>query len=116
MNESDKFRLADMVSFAKEATDLLGNLSVEKYEIDNRTYRACERCLEIVGEAADKISKDFQNLHSEIDWKGAIGMRHVLIHGYGKIRHKIVYDTIKTKLPTLITELEKILTQNGDEK
>ena len=38
--------------------------------------------LQIIGEAANKISDEFKQLHNEVPWGEIIGMRHILVHGY----------------------------------
>ena len=60
---------------------------IETYAVDidwedKKSERAIERCLEIIGEAANKLSKDFQKKSDEIQWDLVIGMRHKLIHDY----------------------------------
>ncbi|MDE5976795.1 MAG: DUF86 domain-containing protein [Muribaculaceae bacterium] len=38
--------------------------------------------VEIIGEAAYMITKEFKDSHNELDWKEIQGMRHHLVHGY----------------------------------
>lgn len=66
------------------------------------------RRIEIIGEAANKISSDFKNKHKEIPWRDIIGMRNVLIHEYFDIDENEVWKTIKKDLPQLKKLIKKI--------
>ena len=48
------------------------------------------RNLEIIGEAANRVSSQTQELHPEIPWRQMIGMRNRLVHDYGHIDRAIV--------------------------
>lgn len=67
------------------------------------------RLIEIVGEAATQITREFQNQHSEIPWAQIVGMRNRLIHAYFDIDMDRVWKIVKDDLPSLIVELEKII-------
>ena len=63
---------------------------------------AIVRTLEIVGEAARKISQEFKDTHPDIPWHKMIGMRHRLIHDYLHVNLETVWDTIRNDIPGLI--------------
>ena len=65
--------------------------------------------LEIIGEAAYLITKEFREEHQEIAWNEVIGMRHVLVHGYYQIRDEIVWGTIQTDLFPLKDKIERLI-------
>ncbi len=70
---------------------------------------ALVRCLEILGEAASRITKEHQDELPQIPWPQMIGMRNRIIHAYFNIRLEVVWDTVTLNLPPLIAELEKII-------
>lgn len=63
----------------------------------------------IIGEAANKISNDFQNNHQEIDWSSIIGMRNILVHNYANVKPKMLWLTAKNDIPILESHLKSIL-------
>ncbi len=65
--------------------------------------------LEIVGEAATRVSDAGQHRFPSIPWRKACGMRNRLVHGYDPIDLKVLWDTITDDLPPLIAGLEQIL-------
>ena len=62
--------------------------------------------LEIIGEASYKITKEFQANHPEIEWRVIIDLRHVLIHGYYKIKQEIIWDIIQRDLLPLREKIQ----------
>ena len=70
---------------------------------------AIVRLVEIIGEAAGNVSKEFQAAHSEIPWAVIVGMRNRLAHAYFDVDLDQVWDTVKDDLPLLIVRLEKVV-------
>ena len=71
--------------------------------------RAIVRSLEIIGEASRKIETSFKEKHPRIEWKKMAGTRDRLIHDYFGVDHDIVWDIIKSKLPTLQQDISELL-------
>ena len=67
------------------------------------------KSLEIIGEAANGVSSVIQNRYPGIPWRDIIGMRNRLVHVYFDVDLDLVWDTIRTDLPPLIVELERVL-------
>ena len=71
--------------------------------------------IEIIGEAAAKISEEKKEELTEIPWRAIIGMRNRLIHAYADIDVDILWDTIEVDFPPFIAELENILGETNKE-
>lgn len=67
------------------------------------------RLVEIIGEAAGRVSQAGQATYTEIPWREVIGMRNRLIHGYDSVDLGVLWDTVELDLPPQISQLEKIL-------
>ena len=65
--------------------------------------------IQVIGEAANGISPEFQNQHQKIPWKDIIAMRHLLVHQYFGIDFEEVWNTAKKDLPILQREISLIL-------
>jgi uncharacterized protein with HEPN domain len=65
--------------------------------------------LEIIGEAASKVSEKFKSEHPEIPWFEISGMHNRMIHAYYDVNLDIVWQTIKSDLTDLLKTIEKIL-------
>ena len=67
------------------------------------------RNLEVIGEAAGRISRDLAARHPGIPWRDIAGMRHRLIHGYLKVNLDTVWQAIERDLPRLAKQLDRLL-------
>lgn len=79
------------------------------FEKDLMRRAAVMRQLEIMGEAARRLSEETRLEISEIPWRQIISMPNRLIHGYDDVDLVIVWETIQNDLPPLIAELEKVV-------
>ena len=67
--------------------------------------------LQIIGEAASRVSNELRAKYPEVAWGGMIGMRHVLVHGYFETDKDLVWRVVEQDIPNLKLQIEKILTQ-----
>jgi uncharacterized protein with HEPN domain len=98
-----------MIDYAEEAIQLLGALDAIQLQADRRTFLAVSRCVEVVGEAGWKLSDAIKAAHTEIPWPLIAGMRHRLVHDYGRVDFIVVHRVIVAHLPLLISQLRAIL-------
>ncbi|MGH8618427.1 MAG: HepT-like ribonuclease domain-containing protein [Burkholderiales bacterium] len=108
-DERDAAYLWDMLAAARESQAIVGDLSFEAYAHDRVRVRALERTLELIGEAARRVSPALQTAHPEIAWRVLIGQRNLLAHEYGRIDQALLYKAARAGTPTLIGALECIL-------
>ncbi len=111
-NSKDMARLWDMLDAARTAIEFTKGLSYEHFLKDRKVRNAVERNLEIIGEAARGVSPETRNNHADIPWKSMIGLRNVLAHEYGEIRHEVLWHIIGDKLLPLIKRLEDMGVDN----
>ena len=105
----DNVRLRHMLDHAQEALSMASGKQRQDIKQDRMLELALVKLIEIIGEAASRVSPEGQNEYPSIPWPLIIGMRNRLTHGYDQVDLKILWDTIEFDLPPLITELEKIL-------
>ena len=108
----DRTSMKDMLDHAREAVELLGNAGREDLGRDRVRQLALTRLVEIIGEAANRVSEEAQRNEPEIPWLQIIGMRNRLIHGYDVIDYDLLWDTIANDLPPLIAALQNALGEN----
>ncbi|MEA3350625.1 MAG: DUF86 domain-containing protein [Chloroflexota bacterium] len=101
--------LLDILNAAQIAVDYASELSWEEFIKDMRTQDAVLRRLEIVGEAARRVSDLTRDKYPSLPWISMIGMRNFMIHEYDSVDLSIVWDTIKYDLPSLISVLKGIV-------
>ena len=109
--DRDAGYLWDMLQTAREARELMQGVTLETLLSDIRTQRALERTLEIIGEAAGRISEPMRATHPEVPWIAIIGQRNVIAHKYAVIDYGRLFTTVTNDIPTLILNLERIVEQ-----
>lgn len=106
MQPNDRIRLLHMLDAAREAISFASGRTAEDLANDRVLALALVKCIEIIGEAATKISVETRGGLDGIAWADIIGMRHRLIHAYFDIDIERVSDTIAADLPPLVARLE----------
>jgi uncharacterized protein with HEPN domain len=84
-------------------------LRYAEYEKNRMMQLAVEREVEIIGEAARKVSSAFKEAHPGIAWAGIVAQRHVLAHDYGTIRVDRMWALATHHIPVLIGQLEPLV-------
>ncbi len=67
------------------------------------------RNLELISEAARRISKSLKRLYPDVPWRRFSGLRHVLIHPGAGLARDEVWNAVERNLPELRRSIEKIL-------
>jgi uncharacterized protein with HEPN domain len=113
MRRDDAY-LLDILLAAHKALKFVEGINRNQFEENEIIQNAVMRPLEIIGEAAGKISKEFRKKHSEIPWKEMVGLRNRLIHEYFRIDFGAVWDTIHQDLPKLIEVIEPLVPKEDE--
>ena len=79
-------------------------------ETDEVLQLALVRLIEMIGEAASRVTKATCSAHPEIPWPQIVGMRNRLVHGYYKINLDLLWQTLQQDLNPLIEQLERVRT------
>ena len=108
-NFGDKARLHHIFDAILEIEIFTLDKSDDDFFADSMLQSACVRQLEIMGEAASKISDVTKSKSSEIAWPEIIGLRNILIHEYFGVDLDIVWEIIQTDLPFLKKKLHTVL-------
>lgn len=100
-------QIKDTASFVVSVTE---GKTLEDYSRDRLLRQAVERNLEIVGEAVGRLRRYDPDTASRLsEHERIVAFRNVLIHGYDLVDDELVWDTIQTKLPVLLAEIENLL-------
>lgn len=113
MSNRDIIRLQHMLNCCDNIATFLKGKKKTQLSRDIMLDSAVRHQLEILGEAANSISKKTQNDLPNIPWKQIVGLRNRLIHEYFDIDYEIVWKTIKEGLPPLIEEISKYLSKRS---
>lgn len=97
----DKERLEHMVEAIDNIFSFAKGKTVEDLDNEKILFYAVAKNIEIIGEAAFRLTKEFRQQHSETPWSSIVVMRHVLVHDYYQIKSKEVYKVINEDLQPL---------------
>ncbi len=105
----DSITLKQMLDHAQEALNMIEGLSREDLDHDRKLNLALVRLLEVVGEAAGRLSPAFREKNKMIPWFEIISLRNRLIHGYDMVDFDMLWSILEKDLPDLITNLKKCI-------
>jgi len=108
MHERDPLYLGHMLDTAREATERATHRGLDGFMEDEDLRLALAYRVQMIGEAARRVSESTQRAHPAIPWKQIIGMRHKIVHDYLSVDYDIVWEVVSTDLPVLIEKLEAI--------
>jgi uncharacterized protein with HEPN domain len=101
--------LHDIVSYAELTCEKVQGVTHERFAADSTLHYAVAHLIQIVGEAASHLSDSARAEMSEVPWNEIIGMRHRLVHSYGRTDFDIVWKVATENLPELIAVVKRHL-------
>lgn len=102
----------DMAQAVETALRLSAGISEAEFGDNEAVQWAVFSQIIILGEAASRVDREFQDTHADIPWAGIIGMRHRLVHGYDTVDWVRVWKTLKNELPALLSQLRAMLPED----
>lgn len=108
-DERDAAYLLDMLQAAEKVRRFVKDVKQEEFFADEVLRDAVERNIEIIGEAARKVSEAFKNQHPKIPWRKMIAQRNVLVHEYDKVSVDEMWIVATFHVPNLIGNLAPLI-------
>ncbi|MBW8041823.1 MAG: DUF86 domain-containing protein [Planctomycetes bacterium] len=105
----DDAYMLDMLLAARKVQSYTRNINWERFRDDDLIQNAVMYQIQIIGEAARKISRQHKDAHSEIPWQMIIGMRNRLVHEYFDIIPERVWNVLERDIPELIQLIEPLV-------
>lgn len=109
MRDEDRVRLRHMMDAVDSVQKFLHGRTRADLDSDEMLLFAIIRAIEILGEAAGRLSEDMRAQTPDIPWSAIVAMRNRLIHGYFDIDTEVVWRTVTTELPALKPALRALL-------
>ena len=95
----DALYISHMLGAINRLSELMAKKDREAFDQDWIVQNAAIRELEVLGEAAGRMSRGFVKDHPEIPWREITGLRHKLIHDYFVVDLNIVWHTATVNVP-----------------
>ena len=109
MQRKDRVRLEDMLDNAEKALGFVNGRKRDDLETDVMLRYAVVRAIEVVGEAAAKVSPETRGRMTAVPWRQIIGMRNRIVHRYSEINNDVLWMTLQSELPALLPLLHAAL-------
>jgi uncharacterized protein with HEPN domain len=109
MQPDDPALLLDIVLAARQVAEFVEHMTEEDFLGQVMFQNAVTYQVQTIGEAASRVSQQFQSAHPEIPWPKITGMRHRLVHGYRHVQLDLVWEAATTDIPSLIAMLEPLV-------
>ncbi len=100
--------LEDIIESIEKIKSYTENMTLPQFLSDQKTKDAVARNFEIMGEAVARMTSEFKNVHTHINWLVLKDFRNVLIHSYEIIDYSIVWSIVQKKLPSVLEELKDL--------
>lgn len=111
MSPDDVIRLRHMAEAAEAALRFCHGRTRADVESDDMLRFALTRAVEIIGEAANKVSAEARAQIPGIAWPAVVGMRNRLVHAYFDVDSQILWTTVEDRLPSLLAEVKRVLSR-----
>jgi uncharacterized protein with HEPN domain len=108
MNRDESY-LLDIEKLCQTIFRLTYNMTEAEFYNDERTQLAILYEITIIGEVVKRLSKEFRDIHSEIEWRQIAGMRDRLVHDYDEVRLSLIWEVVKTRIPELCAYIMPLL-------
>ncbi|MBV5310734.1 DUF86 domain-containing protein [Chromatium okenii] len=109
MDSKDAIRLRHMIEAAEDVQRFIDGRQRTELDSDRMLLFALVRAIEIIGEAANKVSDDTRSIAAGIPWKPIVGMRNRLIHAYFDINADMLWVAATVEIPALLVQLKVLI-------
>ena len=105
----DSVTIMQMRDHIEEAVAITHGHIRKDINSDRMLFLALLKLVEIVGEAAGRVSTSFQKAHPEIPWREIIGTRNRLVHGYDAVDNNILWNIVSVDFPPVLENIKALL-------
>lgn len=113
---NDPKRLNDILQAIDTIYQYVEGHDKEAFLADKRSYHAVIYNIMIIGEAANMLTFEFREAHSDLKWRQITNMRNFLIHGYHNVEQDLVWEAISEDLNPIREKIVKYLEEINNVK
>ncbi len=105
----DTSRLRHIIEAIDRVIEYMSGKEESELASDSMLFYAVVKNIEIIGEAAYKLTKEFRESHPKTPWREIIAMRHILVHGYYQVTVSEIYNVYTQDLSKLRSSIDTYL-------
>ena len=112
----DRGRLEDILKHAQNVEMIVDGITFDDFVGDIRIYYSVMKNMEVIGEAANMLTRHFRETYKELPWRQIVSMRNVLVHGYSQVADADLWQTSTNDIKPLLEQVKRYLSNiNWDE-
>ena len=97
------------MKFAQNVEQIVSGITYEQFVADIRIYYSVMKNVEVIGEAANMLTRHFRETHTELPWRLIVSMRNVLVHGYAQVSDADLWQTATSDIQPLCEQVQHYL-------
>lgn len=105
----DRGRLEDILKYAQNVEQIVDGISFEQFVADIRIYYSVMKNIEVIGEAANMLTRHFREAYNDLPWRLIVSMRNVLVHGYAQVSDADLWQTATHDIQPLRAKVQQYL-------
>ena len=109
MSKDEWIYITHMLNMSRKDVDLIEGLGRSDYDQDETLRLALTHLVQIIGEAAQRVSPEFREQYPNIPWKEIVGMRNRIVHDYLNVDEDVIWEVVQQDIPPLVEALAKIV-------
>lgn len=109
MATDDRLRLRQMLDTVRRIRQMVHGVARARFDDDEVRQLAVLHLVQVLGEAASRVSADFREAHPELPWNQMAGMRNRIVHGYDDVDADIVWRVATEDLEPVMASLERMV-------
>ena len=109
MKKDDSVYIGHMLDLARKAVEKTEGIDKEDYDANEDIRMVIAHLVQMIGEAANRVTADSKAAHPGIPWKQIIGVRHRIVHDYMDVDYDVLWEIAISDLPPLVKQLASIV-------
>ena len=114
MRHDDSYLIDMLLQAARKAASFAGDLTYPQFQASDLHQNAILKVLEIIGEAASRITTQTHRAYPQIPWRQIIGLRNRVVHGYFEVDLNLIWQIVHQDIPILLDQLQDLLPPDAD--
>ena len=107
----DRGRLEDILKYAQNVEQIINGISFGQFVADIRIYYSVMKNVEVIGEAANMLTRHFREEHNELPWRLIVSMRNMLVHGYAQVSDADLWLTATNDIKPLSEQVQRYINE-----